>query len=273
MFVPGTTTPARSGCEASTPVSRTATVALPEGVTEPYAVSQPIRGSCHWSAYRGSFGIVAVSRLWSRSTRTTSASAWSDATVACSSACDTLAECMKSGAIAPVSTAPAAVISASCCVCDVPLANVTMYGTNGPEGGALVVVGGAVVVVSLVVVFPLEDVDGTVVVAPEDVVLVVAVVVAPEDVDGAVVVAAVVVVGAVLVVVAPEVAPVDVDELVVAAAVDVVSLDVELEKVLPTVIGETSPSAPETSRPRPNTAATATMIRIWRRRGPRSFTQ
>jgi len=140
-----------------------------------------------------------------------------------------------------------------------------MYGTNGPEGGAPVVVAGAVVVVALVVVVAAEDVDGAVVVAPEEVELVV--VVAPEEVVGAVVV------GAVLVDVAPEVAPVDVDELSLGDVVEVVSLDVELEKVLPIVIGETSPSAPETSRPRPNTAATATMLRIWRRRGPRSFTQ
>jgi hypothetical protein len=177
-----------------------------------------------------------------------------------------------------VSTAPAAVISASCCVCEVPLANVTMYGTNGPEGGALVVVG-AVVVVALVVVVAPEEVAGAVVVPPEDVEG--AVVVAPEEVDGAVVVppedvepvvvvapeevVGAVVVGAVLVDVAPEVAPVDVDELSLGEVVDVVSLDVELEKVLPIVIGETSPSAPDTSRPRPNTAATATTIRICRR--------
>ena len=48
-FVPGTTLPARSGCEASTPVSRSATVALPAGVTVSRATSQPIRGSDHWS--------------------------------------------------------------------------------------------------------------------------------------------------------------------------------------------------------------------------------
>ena len=121
-----------------------------------------------------------------------------------------------------------------------------MYGTNGPEGGALVVVG-AVVVVPLVVVVAPEEVDGAVVVAPEEVD---GAVVAPEEVDGTVVVAP------------DELAPVDVDELSLPAVVDVVSLDVELEKVLPIVIGETSPSAPETSRPSANTAATPTMTRI-----------
>jgi hypothetical protein len=157
---------------------------------------------------------------------------------------------MKSGAIAPVSTAPAAVISASCCACEVPLANVTIYGTNGPEGGALVVVV-VVVVVPLVVVVAAEEVEGAVVevvpddVEPDDVVVAVVVVpvvpVEPEEVVGAVVVA-------------PVLEPV--------VAVDVVSVDVELENVLPIVIGETSPSAPETSSPSANTAATATMMRI-----------
>jgi ribonuclease E len=198
---------------------------------------------------------------------------------------------MRRGAIAPVSTAPAAVISASCCACDVPLANVTMYGTNGPEGGALVVVGAVVVVPDVVVAA--EDVDGVVVVAPvvsppvvnqpvlvDSVVVAEPLVVVPaEEVDGTVVVpadevdaavvvpaeeveAVVVVVGAVLAEVDPEAAPVDVDELSLPDVVEVVSLDVELEKVLPIVIGETSPSAPETSRPSANTAATPTMTRI-----------
>jgi hypothetical protein len=63
MFVPATTLPTRSGCEASTPVSSTATVAFALGVTESRAVSQPMRGSDHWSPYLGSFGTVAVSRL------------------------------------------------------------------------------------------------------------------------------------------------------------------------------------------------------------------
>src|SRR5204862_7456468 len=101
--------------------------------------------------------------------------AWSAATVADSTAAETSSECIESGAIAPVSTAPAATISACCCVCEVPLAKVTMYGTNGPEGGALVVVG-ATVVVPVVVVAP-DDVDGLVVVAPDGVLG--AVVVAP----------------------------------------------------------------------------------------------
>jgi len=35
MFLPGTTTPARSGCDASMPVSSTATVAVEEGVRLP----------------------------------------------------------------------------------------------------------------------------------------------------------------------------------------------------------------------------------------------
>ncbi len=163
--------------------------------------------------------------------------------------------------MAPVSTAPAAVMSASCCACDVPFANVTMYGTKGPEGGALVV--GAVVVVPLVVVVAADEVEGTVVVAPEDVEAVV--VVAPDDVESVVVVAPEDVVD-------PVPVDVEVEELSVEAAVEVVSLDVELEKVLPIVIGETSPSAPETSSPSANTAATPTNTRICRRRRLRRFT-
>jgi hypothetical protein len=144
-----------------------------------------------------------------------------------------------------------------------------MYGTNGPEGGELVVVG-AVVVVPLVVVVAPEEVDGAVVVAPEE--LEGAVVVAPDEVESVVVVAPEEVDG-VVVVVGPEVAPVDVDELSLAAAVDVVSLDVELEKVLPIVIGETSPSAPETSSPSANMAAMPTSTRMCPRREVRRFTQ
>jgi hypothetical protein len=191
----------------------------------------------------------------------------------------------------------------------VPLAKVTMYGTNGPEGGALVVVVAPVVVAPVVVA--LDEVDGVVVVAPEEVVG--AVVVASEDVEGVVVVApdeveSVDVVVAVepddvlspvvvaAVVVAPVVvasvaepvlaAPVDVvgpvvvvsvepepvASVVVApelesleASVEVASLEVELENVLPIVIGETSPSAPETSSPSTKIAPMPTMTRICRR--------
>ena len=46
--VPGTTLPARSGCKASTPVSRSATLAVPVGVTFPKTWSQAILGSAHW---------------------------------------------------------------------------------------------------------------------------------------------------------------------------------------------------------------------------------
>jgi hypothetical protein len=116
-----------------------------------------------------------------------------------------------------------------------------MYGTNGPVGAATVV-------------------DTEVVVSPEVVVGAGAVVVVPDDVVGAVVVVAPELVEAV-VVVAPEVESV---ELVLDGEVGVVS-----EKVLPIVIGDTSPNAPETSRPSANTAASATVVLIWRLRPPR----
>ena len=85
---------------------------------------------------------------------------------------------------------------------------------------------------------------------------------------GPLVVGAVVVVGAVLVVVAPDVATVDVgaSEVVLDALVpvdaDELSLEVELEKVVPIVIGETSPSAPDTSRPSTKTAPIPTKTLI-----------
>jgi hypothetical protein len=46
--MPGTTTPARSGCCASTPVSRIATFAVPGTSTAPNTLSHPIFGSAHW---------------------------------------------------------------------------------------------------------------------------------------------------------------------------------------------------------------------------------
>src|SRR6202162_104687 len=68
---PGTMIPVRSAFEASTPVSRTAMVAEPAGLTDPKAVSHPIFGSAHWSGYEGSDGIAAALRAWSTSTLVT----------------------------------------------------------------------------------------------------------------------------------------------------------------------------------------------------------
>ncbi len=48
--VPVTSAPPRSGCEASTPVSSSATTAVPLVVTLSYARSHPIRDSAHWAA-------------------------------------------------------------------------------------------------------------------------------------------------------------------------------------------------------------------------------
>jgi hypothetical protein len=183
------------------------------------------------------------------------------------------------------------------------LAKVTMNCTNGPAGGALVVVGAAVVVWALVVVAavvvagPLVAggavvvagplVDGAAVVVAEPLVVGASVVVAEPLVVGAVVVVAGPLVGgAVSVDVAPEVATVDVGASDVVLepldAVDVAPLvsveaeelsPVEVEKVVPIVIGETSPSAPETSSPSANSVATPTTNRIRRRRILRRVTR
>jgi hypothetical protein len=163
----------------------------------------------------------------------------------------------------PVSVAPTAAISACCCAADVPLANVTMYGTNGTVGGVVVVA--ATVVVAAVVVVAAEVaeavvVDGAVVVVELE--LVVAAVVA-----GAldVVVAALVAVDIVSVV---EVS-VDSDD---PASVDVDEVSLEDELVL-SVNGGTSPNAPETSSPSTKTIATPTRTRVGRRRGVRPLTR
>jgi hypothetical protein len=131
-----------------------------------------------------------------------------------------------------------------------------MYGTKGHVGPATVEVV-VVVPVAVVVVAPELVVGAVVVVAPELVVGAV-VVVAPELVVGAVVVAPELVAGAV--VVPPVVVAVEELSLVCVVEVWVVS-----ENVLPTVIGERSPSAPETSTPSANTAASPTASRILRR--------
>jgi hypothetical protein len=116
-----------------------------------------------------------------------------------------------------------------------------MYGTNGPTGAALVVVG-VVVVVPVVVVEP--EVVGAVVVAPDVVGAVIVVSVVPVELE---------VVGAVVVAPVPDpVVTVDVDP------VDVVSVDDELELVV--MIGGMSPMAPETSRPSAKSAVTPTAI-------------
>jgi hypothetical protein len=137
-----------------------------------------------------------------------------------------------------------------------------MYGTNGPVGAATVV--GDEVVVCVVVVAP-EVAGGTevVVVAPEVVGGAGTVVVAPELVESVVVVPLVVV----PVVVVPVVVP-PLEVVSVEAPLDV-GLGVVSENVLPIVIGDTSPNAPETSRPSANTAASATVVRMWRLRPPR----
>src|SRR3954449_10295364 len=68
---PGTSWDDKSATDASTPVSTTAMVEEPAGVTVSRAVSQDTFGSAHWSAYAGSFGAAATLRVWSTSTLVT----------------------------------------------------------------------------------------------------------------------------------------------------------------------------------------------------------
>ena len=82
---PGTSLPARSSWVASTPVSRTATVTLAVGVTDPYADVQPILGRAHCSANRASDGSPSAWRVRSSSTALTLGSARSAAMAASSS--------------------------------------------------------------------------------------------------------------------------------------------------------------------------------------------
>src|SRR3954471_19413160 len=149
--VPANTFPARSGCEASTPVSRIATTELPAGVTVPWTSSHAIRGSDHCSAYLGSSGAPAVSRERSASTATTDESARRAATDASSA----LTEYIRSGAIGSPAVAPAELIASTWSASEVPGAKVTMYGaTEWP----LVVVA-AELVASVVVADVSDDVE------------------------------------------------------------------------------------------------------------------
>src|SRR3954471_3718036 len=139
MSVPGTTAPCRSDCDASTPVSRTATVALEPGLIVPKALSQPICGRDHWFGYCGSFGAVAVSRDRSPVTEAT----WGFAASVCasveSSPTGKLREYMCRTEIALPAVPFAAAMSSCCCASETPLLKVTMYGTD-PAAGELLVV-------------------------------------------------------------------------------------------------------------------------------------
>src|SRR6266550_5101376 len=139
MSVPATTTFCRSGCEASTPVSRTATVALEPGLIVPKTLSQPICGSDHWFGYCGSFGAVAVSRERSAVTEATSGFAASVCASAESSPARKLREYMCRTEMASPAVPFAAAMSSCCCASETPLLKVTMYGTD-PAAGELLVV-------------------------------------------------------------------------------------------------------------------------------------
>ena len=132
--VPATSLPARSGCEASTPVSSTATTAEPVGVTS--RRPGPSRSSAGTTGRRrrcrravGLGGAAAVeldarrraSRRAARRRRCRPA----------------LTACMRRTAIESVEVAPAAAIAASWLAADMPVANVTMKGARrlGRRGG------------------------------------------------------------------------------------------------------------------------------------------
>ena len=120
---PGTMLPARSGCEASTPVSSSATVADPPGATEPKTWSQPIFGSAHCEPYSVSLGTAVAARVSSVSTRATlwSARSWSAA------ASDISTVCRRSAETCDSSVAPTPAKAAAWSASDVPATNVTRY--------------------------------------------------------------------------------------------------------------------------------------------------
>src|SRR6267154_1110481 len=105
-----------------------------------------MRGSDHWSPYCVSSGMPDVSRARSASTETTLAFASSEATPELAASDGNVTAYIESAAMPSPAVAPAAPISASWSVSDVPEANVTMYGTSGAVGAAGVVVGALVVV-------------------------------------------------------------------------------------------------------------------------------
>ncbi len=123
--VPATTFPFRSGCEASTPVSRIATVADPP-TGEPYTWSQPIFGSDHCWPYCGSSGAAATSRAWSASTRVTIELAPSVATAESTASAGIVTEYMCSGAIDASTVAPTDASSDSSAAVVALAAKVTM---------------------------------------------------------------------------------------------------------------------------------------------------
>src|SRR5213595_2372256 len=73
---PGTSSPARSALEPSTPVSSTAIVDEPAGATVPCTLSHPTCGSAHWSTYDGSEAAPEMCRGWSTSADATEGSDW-----------------------------------------------------------------------------------------------------------------------------------------------------------------------------------------------------
>ena len=141
-LVPGTSWPARSGCEPSTPVSRSATTALPLGTTVPKTLSQPIFGSDHWLAYPLSLGVASAVRTRSSSTLLTLPSARRVATTVDPSG--TLMTAMPSTAIESVTTAPAAARVLAWVDAEVPVAKVTMYPLDATGAGVGTGVGAGV---------------------------------------------------------------------------------------------------------------------------------
>ena len=127
------------------PVSRIATVAVPDGATVPNAWSQPIFGSDHWSAYCASDGAASAARLVSKSTRVTDGSARSASSAARYEAAGSSIACIRSWGIASTSVAPADARTAAWSAAETPLANVTMNGTGGSTGAGVGVGSGAAV--------------------------------------------------------------------------------------------------------------------------------
>ena len=133
---PGSNLPSRSGWLASTPVSRIATVAVPVGRPWACNASQPMRGSDHWSANRGSPGAASTSRLRSRSTLSTAGSAASAAASHDADDPSSSTIAIRRSGIEVTSTAPTAPSAADCSAALAALPKVTMQRADWAAPGA-----------------------------------------------------------------------------------------------------------------------------------------
>src|SRR5438067_3269441 len=140
--VPNADQPGPAGTSLDcTPVSRTAIVAMPEMVVEPYAWSHPICGSAHWLGYEGSFGVASASRVRSRSTDCTRGSARYSAREVATVAASTSTTCRRRAGIDETSVPPPAAIASAASVSVNPATVCTMRDAEFTTAGEVVSLG------------------------------------------------------------------------------------------------------------------------------------